>query len=415
MFKKKSKNSNNQKPNRIKVRQLHKHPFVVPIATFFLLFFITIFAYINFNASEVSPADQRVVNVYVDDQQQVVPTRARTVGDLLKRMDVTLNEGDQVEPKASTPILEDDFTVNVYRARPVTVIDGKKITTVLSAQQSARAVAEEVGLKIYPEDDVRLKVPDDLLKEGVIAEKVVIKRSIPVKLVLYGQTYSVRTLSKTVGELVKEKGLDTNEVTVFPPAKTKLKPNSVVYVTYPGKKIITKEEKIPFKEKRVEDPDLDVGVSEVRREGENGKKVVIYEIDKSNPKKKKALKTVVAKKPIDKIIAVGTGGSSEDLSLPGGTVSGSKLDWMKAAGIDPSQYQYVDFIIGHESGWNPASVSANRCVGLGQRCDASVLISACPNWQSDPVCQLNHFSGYANGRYGSWQGAYNAWQAQGWW
>ncbi|HMS23799.1 MAG TPA: ubiquitin-like domain-containing protein [Candidatus Saccharibacteria bacterium] len=414
MLRKNSKKPIISKQKRRKIQRVRKHPFVVPVITFIVLFFGTIVLFISFNSTTVAPGDQRIVNVFVDDQKQTLPTRAPTVGELLKRMDVTLNEGDQVEPKASTQILEDDFTVNVYRARPVTVIDGKKITTVLSAQQSARAVAEEVGVKVYPEDDVRLKVPDDLLKEGVIAEKVVIKRSIPVSLVLYGQTYSVRTLSKTVGELVEEKGLDTDEVTVFPPAETKLKPNTVVYVTYPGKKIITKSESIPFKEKRVEDPDLDAGETVVKREGEKGKKVVIYEVDKTNPKKKKALKTVIAKKPIDRIIAVGTGSEAE-LSLPGGAVSGSKLDWMKAAGIDPSQYQYVDYIIGRESGWNPASVSANRCIGLGQKCDASSLISACPNWQSDPVCQLNHFSGYANGRYGSWQGAYSAWQAQGWW
>ncbi len=414
MLRKNSKKPIISKQKRRKIMRIHKHPLVIPVITFMVLFFVTIGVFISFNSTTVAPGDQRIVNVYVDDQKQTLPTRARTVGDLLKRMNVTLNEGDEVEPKASTQILEDDFTVNVYRARPVTVIDGKKITTVLSAQQSARAVAEEVGVKVYPEDDVRLKVPDDLLKEGVIAEKVVIKRSIPVSLVLYGQTYSVRTLSKTVGELIAEKGLNSDDITVFPPAKTKLKPNTVVYVTYPGKKIITKSESIPFKEKRVEDPDLDAGETAVRREGEKGKKVVIYEVDKSNPKKKKALKTVVAKKPVDKIIAVGTG-SATDLALPGGTVTGSKLDWMKAAGIDPSQYQYVDYIIGRESGWNPASVSANRCIGLGQKCDAGSLISACPNWQSDPVCQLNHFSGYANGRYGSWQGAYSAWQAQGWW
>lgn len=414
MLRNKTKKPLISKQKQRKIMRIHKHPLVIPVVTFMVLFFVTIGIFISINSSTVAPGDQRIVNVFVDDQKQTLPTRAQTVGDLLKRMNVTLNEGDEVEPKASTQILEDDFTVNVYRARPVTVIDGKKITTVLSAQQSARAVAEEVGTKVYPEDDVRLKVPDDLLKEGVIAEKVVIKRSIPVSLVLYGQTYSVRTLSKTVGELLAEKGLNSDDITVFPPADTKLKPNSVVYVTYPGKKIITKSESIPFKEKRVEDPDLDAGETTVRREGEKGKKVVIYEIDKSNPKKKKVLKTVVAKKPVDKIIAVGTG-SVTDLSLPGGAVTGSKLDWMKAAGIDPSQYQYVDYIIGRESGWNPGSVSANRCIGLGQRCDASILISACPNWQSDPVCQLGHFSGYANGRYGSWQGAYNAWQAQGWW
>jgi len=394
-----------------KLKKIHKHPFVVPVLTFFVLFFVSLAVVVSANATTVGPADSRVVNVYVDGEKQTLPTRARTVDDLLKRMNVEIRKGDVVEPKLSTQIIQDDFTVNVYRARPVKVTIGKKTETVITAQQSARGVAEEQGIKVYPEDIVELRTPDNLIEEGVVAEKLFIDPAVPVKLVMYGQTYSVRTHADTVGELVRDKGLNTDEVTVFPPENTKLKPNSVVFVTYPGKKIVTKIQTIPFKEKRVEDENLPAGQTKVKTEGENGKKVVIYEIDKSNPKKKKILQTVIAQKPVTKVVAVGT----KIGSLPGGTVSGSKLDWMRAAGIDPSQYQYVDFIIGHESGWNPGSVSANRCIGLGQRCDASILISACPNWQSDPVCQLNHFSGYANGRYGSWQGAYSAWQAQGWW
>lgn len=401
------------KKRQKKLKKIHKHPFVVPILTFFVLFFATLVFYINFNGKTVGPADSRVVNVYVDGNQQTLPTRARTVEDLLNRMKIKLRKGDVVEPKLSTQIIEDDFTVNVYRARPVSITKGKKTETVITAQQSARGVAEEQGIKVYPEDVVELKTPVNFLEEGVVVEKLVVKPSVPVKLVLYGQTYAVRTHARTVGELVKEKGLDTNEVTIFPPTKTKIKPNLVIFVTYPGKKIVTKEEKIPFKERRVEDPNLEEGTTKVKTEGENGKKVVIYEIDVDS-KKKKVLQTVVASKPIDRVIAVGTK-PVDATSLPAGTVSGSKLDWMRAAGIDPSVYQYVDYIIGRESGWNPASVSANRCIGLGQKCDASSLIAQCPNWQSDPVCQLNHFSGYANGRYGSWQGAYSAWQAQGWW
>jgi hypothetical protein len=152
---------------------------------------------------------------------------------------------------------------------------------------------------------------------------------------------------------------------------------------------------------------MPLGESKVKEAGKPGKKVVIYEIDKKT-KKKKALQTVIAAKPVNKIIAKGS-------KIEAVKLTGSKADWMQAAGIDPSQYQYVDYIIGRESGWNPASVSANRCIGLGQKCNASSLIAACPSWQTDPVCQLNHFSGYANGRYGSWQGAWQFWSVNHWW
>ena len=376
--------------------------------TFLVLFVVSLVAFVSFNATTLAPSDSRVVNVYADDQAQTLPTRAKTVKELLNRLDIKLNEGDVVEPGLGTEIIDDNFSVNVYRARPVTVIDGDKKVTVNTATQSPREVAKEVGVNLFPEDDVTVTIPDNLIDEGSSTEQLVIDRSIPVKLVMYGTSYELRTHSKTVEQLVKEKGLDVEDVTVLPPGDTPLTPNMVVFVTYPDKNIVTTEEVIPNAEETVSDPELAAGQTKVRQEGAPGKKVVIYEVDKQDPNVKKVLQEVIATQPVNKITAKGT-------KVVVGTVTGSKADWMQAAGIDPSQYQYVDYIIGRESGWNPAAVSPNRCIGLGQKCNAQSLMSACPAWQSDPVCQLNHFSGYANGRYGSWQGAYQFWSVNHWW
>jgi len=87
--------------------------------------------------------------------------------------------------------------------------------------------------------------------------------------------------------------------------------------------------------------------------------------------------------------------------------------WMQAAGISPADWIAVDYIISHESGWRPTVANSEGCVGLGQRCPASLLLADCPDL--DPVCQLKAFSKYAVNRYGSWQGAYSAWASQRWW
>jgi hypothetical protein len=81
---------------------------------------------------------------------------------------------------------------------------------------------------------------------------------------------------------------------------------------------------------------------------------------------------------------------------------------MAAAGIAASDYGFADFIMSHESGWRPNAVSSNGYYGLGQT-NLKAISTACPNWQSDPICQLEYFSGYAVSRYGSWQAAYNHW------
>lgn len=87
-------------------------------------------------------------------------------------------------------------------------------------------------------------------------------------------------------------------------------------------------------------------------------------------------------------------------------VSGSKADWMRAAGIPESQWGYVDFIVSHESGWNPNAVnrSSGAC-GLGQQLPCGKWAGA---W-NDPVAALVAMNGYVN-RYGGWAGAVAFWQ-----
>lgn len=91
-------------------------------------------------------------------------------------------------------------------------------------------------------------------------------------------------------------------------------------------------------------------------------------------------------------------------------IAGTKQDWMTAAGIPPNQWVYVDFIVSHESGWNPNAVNAGSgACGLGQQLP-------CGKWAgswNDPVAALKAMTGYV-GRYGGWAGAYLFWQANHW-
>lgn len=87
--------------------------------------------------------------------------------------------------------------------------------------------------------------------------------------------------------------------------------------------------------------------------------------------------------------------------------------WMQAANIDQSDWSSVDFIVSHESSWNPTALNSEGCVGLGQRCPASTLYTQCPDL--DPVCQLRQFTNYAVTRYGDWANAASIWSVQRWW
>lgn len=92
--------------------------------------------------------------------------------------------------------------------------------------------------------------------------------------------------------------------------------------------------------------------------------------------------------------------------------TGGKYDWMSAAGIKPSDYAAVDYIISHESGWNPnATNPQSGAHGLPQALPYSK--TGC-GWV-DAVCQLRWASSYAENRYGGWWSAYNFWRTNHWW
>lgn len=110
-------------------------------------------------------------------------------------------------------------------------------------------------------------------------------------------------------------------------------------------------------------------------------------------------------------------GSSDDSGGGGGgplyyTGGGAPAEWMSAAGIASSDWGYVDYIVSKESGWNPnATNSSSGACGLVQALPCSKV----PGNGYDPVDNLRWASGYATGRYGSWEGAYNFWINNNWW
>lgn len=112
----------------------------------------------------------------------------------------------------------------------------------------------------------------------------------------------------------------------------------------------------------------------------------------------------------------GTTGGASASSAPAFNPSGSKADWMRAAGIADADFGYVDYIISHESGWDYHAVNrSSGAYGLPQSLPAGKLASAGADWRDNPVTQLRWANNYAVGRYGSWGGAYHFWTVNHWW
>lgn len=387
----------------------HKHPMAIPVITVFVLAFSVLGFVVFSNGQPVTASDSRLVVFSHDDRQETLPTRAKTVGEFIDRAGIPLREGDIVEPAQDTEIADEKFRINIYRARPVTVIDGGRKTFAFSAATTARSVANQAGVEVYPEDIIESKMETDFLKDGAIGEKVVINRAVPANVNLYGTQVPVRTHADTVGDLLKEKKIElAKDDTVQPSLETPITPQTQVFVVRNGSQVTTVEEEIPMEVETIEDASLSFGTTAIRQKGSAGKRSVTYQIELQNGKEvsRKVIQSIVAAEPVKQIVARG-----KTVFIPA-----DKEAVMRAAGINSGDFAYVNYIISRESGWNAAARnSSSGAFGLCQALPGSKMASAGSDWSSNPVTQLRWCDGYAKGRYGSWSAAYNFWVAKHYW
>jgi hypothetical protein len=105
-------------------RHIQKRPYLLPIAGFLLGIAIVAAAVYAHGGRPVPVTDSHVVFLFDNGgKSQTLDTKAKTVEELVNKLPLHLIPEDVVEPSQDTQIVEDNFRVNIYRARPVTVID----------------------------------------------------------------------------------------------------------------------------------------------------------------------------------------------------------------------------------------------------------------------------------------------------
>lgn len=347
--------------------------------------------------AETPRSGEHLITIHDRGQERNVITKQDTLRNVFKEIGVLVDPNDIVEPGLDTKLQTTSYQVNVYRARPVTVVDGVYQTRIMTAYQTPKQIAKAANITLRDEDQQTLSMSDDLINDGA-SLVMTIKRATPVNLVLYGTPEQVYTQAKTVGDFMKEKNLKLgSQDGMNLSSQTAIVPGIVVSIWRDGVQTQTRDEDVPFTTREIQDATQPVGYRNVTTPGANGKKAVTYQVNIRNGQEisRQVLQSVVLNQASEEVIVVGT-----KISLP----AGSHEDWMAEAGISPSDYGYVNAIFAQESGWNPAARNPVGYVGLGQTSEKN-LSRACPNWQSDPICQIKFFDGYKN-RYGSWQEAY---------
>lgn len=192
----------------------------------------------------------KFVTFYDNGEKLTVKTEAKTVKEAIERAGIVVNDGDKVEPGLDTEINADNFFINIYRARPVIIKDGKITKYLMTASYNMKTIASEAGLLIYDGDEIEFVPNEDFLETGVA---------------------------------------------------------NVYKITRNGGRTLTIEEEIPFIERTEKDYNLDSGVSEVRQLGEVGMKKLSYNVlyVDNVEVSRELISEEITKEPVERIVAVG--------------------------------------------------------------------------------------------------------------
>ena len=258
-------------------------------------------------------AGEKLVTIYDRGAEKTIVTKARTIREALKLAKFSIDERqDVVEPSLDSEMVAEKYSINIFRARPITIVDGNKRLKVTTAEQTPALIAKAAGIEVFEEDKTTLSNSDNMAVDG--ANMVMkIDRASMVNFVLYGKESVIRTHAKTVGELLKEKNIDPKkDDTLSVDRSAKIIPGMKIELWRNGKQTITAEEDVKFEVEKVQDANRDSGYREVKQAGENGKKNVTYEIEMKNGVEvsRKEIASVVTKEPKKQIEIVGTKSST---------------------------------------------------------------------------------------------------------
>ena len=385
-----------------------KQLLIAGFASLGFLLLLNIFAVAGKNSAKATGQGNKILTVFESGQKTSFKTNAKTVREALKAQKINLSKEDSVEPGLDEELTGAEYSINIYRAKPVVIEDGELKTKILTAAQTPRQIAEKADLNVHNEDKLAFEESGNILEDGSI-NTLKITRAKEISVDLFGKTESFRTQAKTVEDFLKEKKIvlgKDDDISID--LKTQISNGLNFRIWRNGKQTLTVEEPTDFQTETIQDANKDSGYKEIKEAGEKGTKSVTYEVEMQNGKEisRKKINETEIKAAKKQVVIVGT-----KTSLP----AGSHTDWMSAAGISASDQGSANVIISQESGWRVnATNRSSGAYGIPQALPGSKMASAGSDWQTNPITQLKWMNSYVVGRYGSWQNAYAHKKSKGW-
>ena len=250
----------------------------------------------------------RLISVYDQGVEHSFITQEKTIGAALETAGIALDERDSVEPSRNEELVADTYQVNIYRARPIIVVDGAVRLKILSAHQSPALIAEDAGLPLKDSDTADFSLADNLLSDGA-GQVLTITRARDITIDLYGTMTPLRTQANTVEELLREKNitLDDNTDRISIPLSTLVTDDMSFRIWREGIQTLSTQEEIAPAVRIIYDLNQPLGYRAVQTKGVVGLRTLTYQVEIRDGKEVSRihLSTVTTREPKEQTEVIG--------------------------------------------------------------------------------------------------------------
>lgn len=274
-----------------------------------------------------------------------------TVGEILEKSEIKLAETDIVEPGLDQ-VIDSDYSINIYRARPALVIDGVNRRYLMTASYDPKQIAIDSGLAVYDGDEVKQEFNSNFLEAGAVSTYRIVRS---------------------------------------------------------GGRTLTIEEALPYEVEVRYDFNRPKGERVLEQPGEEGRRVSVYEVEFEN--NIEVSRTLVDEKvliePVPEIVVEGA-----KVSIP--PEREQCANWAREAGVSENDLEVALDLIYRESGCRvDAKNASSGAYGIPQSLPGNKMAQFGDDWETNPVTQIRWMISYVNNRYGGWQAALDFWWCTG--
>lgn len=257
--------------------------------------------------SAETKSGERLLSVYDGGVERGILTRASTLREAFQEANIPIDPNDNVEPSLDEKLQASNYEVNIYRARPVTVVDGETRIRIMSPYRTAKQIAQQTGITLHDEDITEMEASTSAVGEG-IGMYLTVTRATEFTFMLYGKKTTAYTQAQTVAEMLKEKNITLGaDDTLSVPSESRIQTGMTIELWRNGVQTVTEEQEVPFDTERILDMDRKIGHHEIKTAGKPGIRLVTYEIEGQDGKEvgRKQVQSVVNKKPINQVELIG--------------------------------------------------------------------------------------------------------------